>query len=231
MYNARMTPARAIPGVALLAFASAAFAQTTFQPFGPSLPGETGIPAIPGTDAMRQIVPGSSDVDPLRTSQYYIGGQADLRTPLGFDRIYVGADGRYYRISGSLVAAFDRSAYVADANGVYPEVPAGTVYYTGGLPPEALGGNQPLDSFPTVGVRHQTRVGGALDARATAPAGSAAPANAGAGGIGYRSGSVVPLQRRDVGEEPGEPTMVTDEKYRASRMAVLLRRVNGASDG
>ncbi len=230
MYNAGMPRVRTIPAIALLAIASAAFAQSSFQPFTPSVPGETGIPGIPGSDAMRQIVPGSSDVDPLRASQYYIGGQADLRTPLGFDRIYVGADGRYYRMSGSLVAAFDRSAYVSDRNGVYPEVPAGTVYYTGGLPPEALGTGQPLESFPTVGVRHQTRVGGALGASATARAGSGAPANAGSGGIGYRSGSVVPPPRKEV-DLFAEPTMATDEQYRAARMAVLLRRVNSAPDG
>jgi hypothetical protein len=227
MYNEAMTRARTIPGIALLAMASAASAQSAFQPFAPGVPGGPGIPGIPGSGALREIVPGSSDLDPLRVSQEYIGGQADLRSPLGFERIYVGADGRFYRISGSIVAAFERSSYVADANGVYPEVPAGTVYYTGGLPPEALGNGQPLETYPTVGVRHQTRVGGAIDSRATARAGSGAPANAGVGGIGYRSGSVLPTRRNDV-VVLAEPTMATDEEYRSSRLAVLLGRAGDA---
>ncbi len=195
MYNAGMTRVRTIPAIALLALASAASAQSSFQPFAPGVPGGPGIPGIPGSGALREIVPGSSDVDPLRVSQEYIGGHGDLRSPLGFERIYVGADGRFYRISGSLVAAFERSSYVADANGIYPEVPAGTVYYTGGLPPEALGNGQPLEIYPTVGVRHQTRVGGAIDARATARAGEGERANESVGGIGYRSGSVLPPPR------------------------------------
>jgi hypothetical protein len=225
MYNEGMTRPRTLSGIALLAIASVAFAQSSFQQFDPGVPGGPGIPGIPGSGALREVVPGSSDVDPLRVSQQYIGGYADLRSPLGFERIYVGADGRFYRMSGSLVAAFDRSAYVADANGVYPEVPAGTVYYTGGLPPEALGNGQPLELLPTASTRQFARVGGAVNGSATARAGAGSPANSGTGGIGYRSGSVLPTPREDV-VVLAEPTMATDEKYRASRMAVLLRRAS-----
>ena len=225
-YNDAVTRNRAIPGVALLAMSTLSLAQVGYDPLGPGVPRGPGIPGIPGSGALREVDAGVADVDPLRTSLYNTGGQADLRTPLGFDRVFVGADGRYYRISGSLVAAFDRSQYVADANGVYPEIPAGTVFYTGGLPPEAIGNGVALESFPTVSGRTSGRVGGAMNASATARAGFASNAPA-AGGIAYESGSAMALRRER--EEPArEPTIATDEGYRASRIALLIQR---ATDG
>lgn len=224
MYNVIVTLTRAIPGFALLAIASASLAQVGYDPLGPGVPRGPGIPGIPGSGALREVDAGVADVDPLRTSLYYTGGQADLRSPLGFDRVFVGADGRYYRISGSLVAAFDRSQYVADANGVYPEIPAGTVFYTGGLPPEAIGNGGALESFPTVSGRRSGRVGGALNASATARAGFGPPTRA-SGGIAYESGSATALRRER--EEPArEPTIATDEGYRASRIALLIQRAS-----
>jgi hypothetical protein len=205
--------------------ASVSFAQAGYDPLGPGVPRGPGIPGIPGSGALREVDAGVADVDPLRTSLYYTGGQADLRSPLGFDRVFIGADGRYYRISGSLVAAFDRSQYVADANGVYPEIPAGTVFYTGGLPPEALGTGGALESFPTVSGRMSGRVGGAMNASATARAGFSASAPS-VGGIAYESGSAMALRRER--EEPSrEPTIATDEGYRASRIALLIQRATG----
>lgn len=195
-------------------------AQSSFDPLGPRIPTGPGIPGIPGSGGLREVDPGVADVDPLRTSLYNTGSVADLRSPVGFDRIFVGADGRYYRISGSVVAAFDRSQYVADANGVYPEIPAGTVFYTGGLPPEALGNGGALEVLPTALLREENRVGGPIRSLATARAGDA---SGGAGGVGYASGSMVvrrPAQRDEVYPMP---TMANDEAYRASRMAVLLR--------
>lgn len=228
MYNDAVMLTRAISGCALLALASPLFAQVGYDPLGPSVPGGPGIPGIPGSGALREVDAGVADVDPLQTSLYYTGGQADLRTPLGFDRVFVGADGRYYRISGSLVAAFDRSQYVPGPDGLYPEVPAGTIFYTGGLPPEAIGNGGALESFPTVSGRTSGRVGGAMQASATARAGFASPESItrGAGGIAYESGSETAL-RREREETPREPTIATDEDYRASRIALLIRRAAG----
>lgn len=225
-YNDAVTRNRAISGVALLAMSTLSLAQVGYDPLGPGVPRGPGIPGIPGSGALREVDAGVADVDPLRTSLYNTGGQADLRTPLGFDRVFVGADGRYYRISGSLVAAFDRSQYVADANGVYPEIPAGTVFYTGGLPPEAIGNGVALESFPTVSGRTSGRVGGAMNASATARA-RFAPSPPSTGGIAYESGSATALARERE-ETPGEPTIATDEGYRASRIALLIQR---ATDG
>lgn len=199
-----------------------ALAQSALDPFGPRIPQGPGVPGIPGSGALREVDPGYADIDPLRRSLYNTGAQADLRTPVGFDRVYIGADGRYYRISGSLVAAFDRSQYVADANGVYPQVPAGTIYYTDGLPPEAIGDGRPLESVPTARLRADDRLTNRVNGSARERAGSPRH-DAGVGGIAYRSGSKMPLTSREREEAPAEPTMVTDEAYRAARMAVLLR--------
>lgn len=199
-----------------------ALAQSAFDPLGPRIPQGPGVPGLPGSGGLREVDAGVADVDPLRTSLYYTGSQADLRSPLGFDRVFVGADGRYYRISGSIVAAFDRSQYVADANGVYPEIPAGTVFYTGGLPPEATGNGAPLEALPNATLRATGRVDARVGGIATQRAG-ATQREIGHGGIAYTSGSEMPLSReRD--EAPREPTIATDEEYRAARLAVLLGR-------
>lgn len=178
-----------------------------------------GLAGAPGASGLREVDPGFADYDPSRASMYHLGGEADLRTPTGFERVYIGADGRFYRISGSLVAAFDRSSYVAGPGGVYPEVPAGTVYYTGGLPPEALG-EGPVRVFPRI----EGRVGGPVRNSATEPL--SGPSSF--GGIGYRSGSAIAAPAREPEPEPGAPTMLTDEAYRASRMGVLLRDASRA---
>jgi len=210
--------ARAVHAIAVgLLLSGVASAQSVYEPLGPGVPVGPSIPGIPGSGGaggLREVDPGIADVDPLRTSLLYTGGQADFRTPLGFDRVFVGADGRFYRISGSLVAAFDRSQYVADANGVYPEVPAGTIYYTGGLPPEAIGNGAALEPLPTATLRASGRasgrVAGALNASATVRAGSPSqsPSVGGVGGIAYESGSALALEREP---PPAEPTMANDE--------------------
>lgn len=189
--------------------------------FFPNHAGVGGFVGAPGAGGLREVDPGFADFDPSRASMYHLGGEADLRTPTGFDRVYVGADGRFYRISGSLVAAFERSSYVAGPGGVYPEVPPGTIYYTGGLPPEALG-EGPTRVFPRVDGRR----GGPLrnSVSDASPATSGPPASPPAfGGIGYRSGSVTAAPARTPEAEASAPTMLTDEAYRASRMGVLLR--------
>ena len=185
----------------------------------PSLfvPGSPGFPGRSSPSGLREVDPGFTDFEPLRTSMYFVGSVADLRTPTDFDRLFVGADGRYYRMIGSLVAAFDRSSYVAGPDGVYPVVPAGTVYYTGGLPPEALG-EPATRNFPRV----ESRVGGPVRASA-----GAAPNDRVASWTGFRSASDIP-PRAEREETPGPPTMATDEAYRASRLGIILRNASPA---
>lgn len=69
----------------------------------------------------------------------------DLRTPLGFERVYrvPGRDDLYMRVSGGLYAVFPRSEYVPGPGGMWPVIPAGTRFYPGGLPPELLGAPAP----------------------------------------------------------------------------------------
>lgn len=62
----------------------------------------------------------------------------DLRTPVGFDRVYAITDapGLLARRSGSVTAVFSRSIYGGDAS---PQVPPGTVFYIGKLPVNLAG--------------------------------------------------------------------------------------------
>lgn len=77
----------------------------------------------------------------------------DLRTPLGFERVYrvPGRDDLYMRVSGGLVAVFPRSEYVPGPGGLWPVIPAGTRFYPGGLPPELLGSPEPAPGGGTAG--------------------------------------------------------------------------------
>ncbi len=67
----------------------------------------------------------------------------DLRRPSGFEGVYQfsRADifGRgqtmFMRIDGGVTAMFPRSVYVPTALGMRPEVPPGTIFYIGALPP------------------------------------------------------------------------------------------------
>lgn len=82
-------------------------------------------------DRFREISPGLSDVTPgMRDAELR---PIDLRTPMGFDRIYeiVDSGGLFARRAGAVTAVFDRSVYAWDAT---PMVPPGTVYYIGELP-------------------------------------------------------------------------------------------------
>lgn len=218
--------ARWITASGALALGAGAFAQSAYEPLGPRVPTGPAIPGIPGAGGLREVDPGVADVDPLRTSLLNTGLSADFRTPVGFERVFVGADGRYYRISGSLVAAFDRSQYVADANGVYPEIPAGTVFYTGGLPPEALGNGAPLETLPTASLRTSGRTSNATSAQVDGRANADAGANRGE----WRAPMGFSTRGRAARGTPDaalEPTVASDEAYRAARLAVLIARATG----
>lgn len=100
----------------------------------------------PGFSSTLQTVdPRHDDVGPLALSLRDL--QPDLRQPTGFEKVYrIGqrspnGDDRFARVSGALAAVFNRSEYtrVQRRNGgsaIRVDVPAGTIYYIGGIPPQ-----------------------------------------------------------------------------------------------
>jgi len=87
---------------------------------------------------MKPVDGGVADMGPLSGPGRSLS--PGLRQPSGFDRVYeVEIDGKKYfaRQNGSTVAVFPRSAYSRDDGRLTALVPAGTVFYLGGLPDNA----------------------------------------------------------------------------------------------
>lgn len=87
-----------------------------------------------------------------------------LNVPTDFSQVYQlgGAGGQYARIQGGLYAVFPQSSYVFTQAGDVPVIPAGTVFYIGPPPEEALGTASQSQQQPPPGselVRWNTRVG------------------------------------------------------------------------
>lgn len=168
------------------------------------------VPAVAQNDRFREIEPGYEDVSPLAENQRL--RRIDLRTPVGFDRVYevLGSDGLFARRSGAVTAVFDRSFY---ARGL-PVIPPGTVFYVGDLPVD-------LDRPGLLGSLRQSL--GAGDPRLRADTSATAP----------RAESRV-LERADLrvdsedarGRPPLERTGLTmwnSEEYRQRRVGELIR--------
>jgi hypothetical protein len=91
---------------------------------------------------LQRVDPGTTDVDPLHLSLREM--QIDLRRPTGFDTVYrldaarsFGRGGTMYmRMDGGVMAVFPQSVYRPSPGGMVPEIPPGTVFHLGELPPE-----------------------------------------------------------------------------------------------
>ncbi|MFO0833388.1 MAG: hypothetical protein U0638_00345 [Phycisphaerales bacterium] len=140
----------------------------------------------------------------------------DLRLPLGFDRVYrVVEPGRsmlnqrYARSSGALTAVFPRSQYTPTRDGVVPEIPAGTIFYIGGLPDDFF-------STPPPAIRRGPTY---IDRAVRAVPSNAEPANLPRENA-VRSADRV--TRRDVIERPTPASIMTDESFRQARVGELI---------
>ncbi|MBL8964799.1 MAG: hypothetical protein KF787_12925 [Phycisphaeraceae bacterium] len=108
----------------------------------------SGQPASTGP-RLTPVEQGRGDTGPLATSNRVT--PLDLRLPIGFDRVYriegSGRRGRsgdlFARQSGGLTAVFPRSQYIQLGSGLFPEIPAGTTFYIGGLPDSLTGAERP----------------------------------------------------------------------------------------
>ncbi|MCP4837383.1 MAG: hypothetical protein GY895_21770 [Phycisphaera sp.] len=57
-----------------------------------------------------------------------------LRLPTGYDQVFAGNTGGFWRADGGLVARFNQSIYMATKYGPIPDIPASTVFIIGGVP-------------------------------------------------------------------------------------------------
>ena len=113
--------------------AAACIASALAEP-APISPSNLLTPAQPLTPVDQRF----QDLNPLATSLRSL--PTDLRQPSNFDRVYRvrtpgGAqDEQFARVSGALTALFPRSEYTQTKRGARADVPAGTIFYIGGLP-------------------------------------------------------------------------------------------------
>lgn len=142
----------------------------------------------------------------------------DLRLPLGFDRVYrVVEPGRsmlnqrYARSSGAITAVFPRSQYTPTRDGVVPEIPAGTIFYIGGLPDDFF-------SSPPPAIRRGPTY---IDRAVRAVPSNAEPANVPREGV---SRSADRTTRRELIERPAPLSIMTDEGYRQAKIGELIEQ-------
>lgn len=57
-----------------------------------------------------------------------------LRLPTGYDQVFAGDAGGFWRADGGLVARFNQSIYMSTKYGLIPDIPASTVFIIGGVP-------------------------------------------------------------------------------------------------
>ncbi len=154
----------------------------------------------------RPLDQGFEDIGPAGASLRSV--QIDPRSPVGFEQVYRTPDGSLMRQDGGIRAIFPRSVYQVGADGLIPEIPAGTIFHIGADDPSGLA--QQLDGSPQssngIDLRLERRVSATrIDGR--------------------RDESTVQNRR-----EPERPpaTLFSSESYRRARLATLLAKAGDA---
>ncbi len=224
------------------------------QPPFPSqrLPQTTSVPGVP--PMLDRIDPLYGDASPLSHSLREMDMQADLRSPVGFQNIYrvPGRDDLLMRQSGGVYAIFPQSAYVPSRNGSIAVVPPGTIYSIGppgmwSMPsqwvqPPALAHLDAANAWrvPSVSAEVQlARAGTTLvDRRRQARRETLGDSTHWIGDDAQRADEVQSQSQAPRYEinraTPPEPstfltTIVTNDAYRASRLAELLEQAMRAA--
>ena len=184
---------------------------TQWRPWVPPI---TWSPTIgPSWQAGSPLDQGFADVGPASTSLRQV--QIDPRSPVGFEQVFRTRDGNLMRQDGGIRAIFPRSAYVVDANGPRPEVPAGTVFHIGSEDPGLVTPRQdPTVQTHGVDRRVQTRID------ATPSWGRRyEPQRAGS-----RASSLATNEASIPDGAQAVVTLFSSESYRRARVASLLHR-------
>jgi hypothetical protein len=184
---------------------------------------------------LEPIDPGHSDVGPLGTSTRSI--PVDMRSPTGFDGVFrvpgsaagVGTidvpDERYARVSGGLAAVFPRSSYVDGKKGRYAMVPAGTIYYIGGVTELQHDAAATAESRSTRGgvysLSASTAASGNVPNGLALGQGEVGMVNLRASGMANQDSDPPALQLR-ADAAPPPANVLADDQYRRARMRQLL---------
>jgi len=177
----------------------------------------SGMKSVPLREPpLEPVQQGTVDANPLAAPANV--QPLDLRLPLGFDRVYrVVEPGRsmlnqrYARSSGALTAVFPRSQYTPTRDGVIPEIPAGTIFYIGGLPDDIF-------SSPPPAIRRGPNY---VDRAVRAVPSNAEPADQPREGVARSADRTT---RRELIERPAPSSIMTDEGYRQVRIGELIDR-------
>jgi hypothetical protein len=179
--------------------------------------------AAMGEPPLEPIEQGTTDANPLAAPARV--QPLDLRLPLGFDRIYrvvepgrSSMNQRYARSSGAITAVFPRSQYTPTRDGVIPEIPAGTVFYIGGLPDDIF-------SSPPPAIRRGPTY---VDRAVRATPDFAKPVDSRiAPNVPRSADRTLPREPR---ERPSPACIMSDEGFRQARIAELIDRAAASRD-
>jgi|GEM_PF-2370553 len=120
-------------------------------------------------EGLRRVEQGVADAGPLSISLRDLSG--DLRTPDAFRDVYrlpnsVGRRaGQFARVSGNggIIAVYPRGTYTPTSNGLRADVPPGTIFYIGGIPPDPPGLGPPTGPSAAISLRIDPRVDRGLE--------------------------------------------------------------------
>lgn len=200
------------PGVVV---AQIAPASTDFYPKAPGL-GQ-------GYDSPRRfhrVDQGVADVGPLSTSLQHLKTHVDLRRESGFERVYRDdASGRFFRFDGAIGASFPRSSYVATRDGVFPTIPAGTVFHIGAHAPADAAAEQRDPAKPGHAPGREDARESNLLSRREMPERESTMQPRGSLAEPDREPQADASQDRAI----SHPTVATNEAYRRQRLAQLIR--------
>lgn len=120
-------------------------------------------------EGLRRVEQGVADAGPLSISLRDLSG--DLRTPDAFRDVYrlpnsVGRrGGQFARVSGNggIIAVYPRGAYTPTSNGLRADVPPGTIFYIGGIPPDPPGFGPATGPSGAISLRIDPRVDRGLE--------------------------------------------------------------------
>jgi len=164
-----------------------------------------------------RVEQGVGDVDPARSSLRALS--RDLRAPTGFESVYrfdrVDAFGNvqrnFMRIDGATYAVFPRSQYITTPAGTVAAIPAGTMFYIGGLPRD-------WSARPASRQPPPSMISRAIDTRL--PMRAVSPMATSTTKAGETPPSATPAEARPAPRVP--PSIYEDDAYRRKRLNELL---------
>ncbi len=168
-------------------------------------------PLTPGVPpGFQRVLQGVGDLNTLGTSLYSTETTVDLRGATGFEQVYRGPDGRFYRFDGAIGASFPQSEYYMTRDGVHAAIPGGTIFHIG--PPWT---STTAAAIPTTDSAAPVLAPNRTSNATLAPASNLVTSRGASGPVEIKAASGPSI--------PGaQATIATDDAYRDGRLAALL---------